>query len=93
MNIIDQLDATTVTRRRGRGNVPKRFWGSSVSSFAERDNNFDVILARRVYNRYTKLKSLLIHEEILGRLIEMHGETRGRRTYGVRQEQSKIFPF
>lgn len=42
MNIIDQLNATTVTRDDG----PETLLESSVSSFAGRDNNFDVILAR-----------------------------------------------
>lgn len=88
MNIIDQLDATRVTR--GTGGETSRNAFGKFSVVCNAITTSTLSLARRVYNRYAKLKTLFIHEETLGGHIEMHGETRGRRTYGVRQPVGTI---
>lgn len=64
MNIIDQLDATTVTRE----NVPKRFWEVRCRRLQDAITILTLSLYGE-YNRYIKLKTLFIHEETLGKVI------------------------
>lgn len=64
MNIIDQLDATTVTRE----NVLKRFWEVRCRCLQDAITILTLSLHSE-YNRYIKLKTLFIHEETLGKVI------------------------
>jgi len=68
MNIIEQLDATVT-----RGNLPKRFWEVRCRRLRDAITTLTLSLHGE-YNKYTKLKTLFIHEGTLGRLILMRGE-------------------